>query len=165
MSEFGMMGVDWEERVNFDRMRRERLKKAQDALEKTGVDALFVFSLEDVRYLTGLRSHLGPVPNLGPHTVVLPRGGDPILYTMDHVHATARMPWLGKNNITDRSGIRTEGGTKKWAENVKGRLGKLTEGKIGIDIMLLRPLAMAAQVLSPSRVRGRKGSSFSREDD
>ena len=33
MSEFGMMGVDWEERVNFDRMRRERLKKAQDAME------------------------------------------------------------------------------------------------------------------------------------
>ena len=29
MSEFGMMGVDWEERVNFDRLRRERLKKAQ----------------------------------------------------------------------------------------------------------------------------------------
>ncbi len=65
MSEFGMMGVDWEERVNFDRLRRERLKKAQDAMEKAGLDALFVFALEDVRYLTGFRSHLGPTTILG----------------------------------------------------------------------------------------------------
>ena len=135
MSEFGMMGVDWEERVNFDRMRRERLKKAQDALEKTGVDALFIFSLEDVRYLTGLRSHLGPVPALGNHVVVLPRGGDPILYTMDYVHCAARMPWLHKNNIMPSSFIRTEKGARKWSDDVKGRLGKLAEGKIGIDIM------------------------------
>lgn len=134
MSEFGMMGVDWEERVNFDRMRRERLKKAQDAMEKTGVNALFVFALEDVRYLTGLRSHLGPVPNLGTHVVVLPRGGEPILYTMDYVHVKARMPWLHRDNVMPSSGIRTERGTKKWAENVTGRLGKLVAGKIGVDL-------------------------------
>ena len=85
MSEFGMMGVDWEERVNFDRMRRERLKKAQDAMEKSGVDALFVFALEDVRYLTEFRSHLGPVTILGLAAAVLPRGGDPILCTLDIV--------------------------------------------------------------------------------
>ena len=36
MVEFGFMGVDWEERIDFDRMRRERLKKAQDALDKSG---------------------------------------------------------------------------------------------------------------------------------
>ena len=29
MSEFGYMGVDWEERVNFDRMRREGCKKPE----------------------------------------------------------------------------------------------------------------------------------------
>ena len=53
MSEFGMMGVDWEERINFDRLRRDRLRKAQEAMESSGLDALFVFALEDVRYLTG----------------------------------------------------------------------------------------------------------------
>jgi len=53
MTEFGMMGVDWEERVDFDRLRRERLKKAKDALDKSGADVLFIFSLENVRYLTG----------------------------------------------------------------------------------------------------------------
>ena len=33
MTEFGMMGVDWEERINYERLRRERLQKALDALE------------------------------------------------------------------------------------------------------------------------------------
>ena len=134
MSEFGMMGVDWEERVNFDRLRRERLKKAQDAMEKSGVDALFVFSLEDVRYLTGFRSHLGPVAILGVAAAVLPRGGDPILCTLDMSHARMRMPWIHPDNIMGRPFIRTEGGTRKWAEEIKGRIGKLAEGKIGVDI-------------------------------
>jgi Xaa-Pro aminopeptidase len=134
MSEFGMMGVDWEERVNFDRMRRERLQKAQAALEKTGVDALFVFSLEDVRYLTGFRSHLGPVAILGLAAAVLPRGGDPILCTLDMNHARLRMPWIRRENILGRPFIRTEGGTRKWAEEIKAKIGNLAEGKIGVDI-------------------------------
>jgi len=86
------MGVDWEERVNFDRLRRERVQKAKEAMEKSGVDALFVFALEDVRYLTGFRSHLGPVAILGPAAVVLPRGEEPTLCTLDVIHARTRMP-------------------------------------------------------------------------
>lgn len=134
MPEFGMMGVDWEERVDFDRLRRERLQKAKDAMEKSGVDALFVFALEDVRYLTGYRSHLGPAPILGMAAAVLPRGGEPILCTVDVVHSRARMPWMKPDHIMGRPFIRTEGGTKNWAEEVKAKIGKLAEGKIGVDI-------------------------------
>jgi Xaa-Pro aminopeptidase len=130
-----MMGVDWEERVNFDRMRRERLQKAKDAMEQAGVDALFVFALEDVRYLTGYRNHLGPVTTLGGAAAVLPRGGDPILCTRDYKHALARMPWIHPDNVLGRPFIRTEGGTRKWAEIIKGKIGKLAEGKIGVDLL------------------------------
>ena len=83
MPEFGTMGVDWEERINLDRLRRERLQRAKDALDKSDLNALFVFRLEDVRYLTSFRSHMGPVAILGLAAVVLPRGGDPILCTLD----------------------------------------------------------------------------------
>jgi Xaa-Pro aminopeptidase len=75
MSEFGWMGVDWEQRIDFDRMRRERLARALAALQATDLDALFVFRVEDSRYLTGHRSHLGPVAALGFGTVVLHRDG------------------------------------------------------------------------------------------
>ena len=139
MSEFGFMGVDWEERVNFDRLRRERVQKAKEVMEKSGLDALFVFALEDVRYLTGFRSHLGPVTILGLAAVVLPRGGDPILCTLDVIHARTRMPWIRPENIIGRPFIRSEGGTKKWAEEIKGKIGKLAEGKIGVDLLSFGP--------------------------
>ena len=135
MSEFGFMGVDWEERIDFGRMRRERLQRAKDAMEKAGCDLLLIFSLEDVRYLTGFRSHLGPVALLGMAGAVLPRGGEPLLCTHDIVHSRTRMPWIKPENILDRPFIRTEGGTKKFADEIRARVGKLAEGKIGVDIM------------------------------
>jgi Xaa-Pro aminopeptidase len=131
MPEFGMMGVDWEERIDFDRMRRERLRRAHDAMEEADVDVLFVFAWEDVRYLTGFRSHLGPVATLGLVAAVLPRGGDPILCTLDRSHALARMPWIPAGNVLGRPFVRTEGGTRKWAAEVSGLLGNLVEGRIG----------------------------------
>ena len=135
MSEFGMMGVDWEERINFDRMRRDRLRKAHEAMEAAGLDALFVFALEDVRYLTGFRSHLGPTTILGLAAAVLPRGGDPILCTLDKEHARTRMPWLKSENILSRPFIRTEGGTAKWALEIRDKIGSLADGKVGVDLL------------------------------
>jgi Xaa-Pro dipeptidase len=135
MSEFGMMGVDWEERINFDRMRRDRLRKAREAMEAAGLDALFVFALEDVRYLTGFRSHLGPTTILGLAAAVLPRGGDPILCTLDKEHARTRMPWLKPANILSRPFIRTEGGTAKWALEIRDKIGSLADGKVGVDLL------------------------------
>lgn len=134
MPEFGTMGVDWEERINFDRLRRERLQRAKDALDKSGLNALFIFRLEDVRYLTSFRSHIGPVAVLGLAAVVLPKGRDPILSTLDQLFAQAHMPWLKKEDVLPRPFIRTEGGTKKWAQEISAKLGNLVEGKIGVDL-------------------------------
>jgi len=135
MPEFGLMGVDWEERINFDRMRRERLQKAKDALENSDLDAMFIFRLEDVRYVTGFRSHIGPVATLGIGVVILAKGEDPVLCTNDWVHARERMPWMKPENILKRPNIRWEGGAKKWAEEMKGKFGRLLEGKIGVDLI------------------------------
>lgn len=134
MPEFGMMGVDWEERINFDRLRRERLQKAKDALEKSGVDALFIFNLEDIRYVTSFRHIYSPTAHLGRAAAVLPKGGDPILSTMDMHYARLNAPWLKRENILGRPVIGTEEGTQKWAEEIRPRLGRLAAGKIGVDI-------------------------------
>lgn len=128
MPEFGTMGVDWEERIDFDRLRRERLQRAKDALNNSGLNALFIYRPENIRYLTGLRTHLGPVSLLRMGVVALPKGGEPILSTLDYVHARLRMPWLKKEQIIPQSPTRT------WAVKIKAELGKLVEGKIGVDI-------------------------------
>jgi Xaa-Pro aminopeptidase len=130
----GIMGVDWEERINFDRLRRERLKKAKEALDKSEANVLFVFRTEDCRYLTGYRTHLHPTVMIGNAVVVLPKGGDPLLFTMDHEHCKARMPWLSPSQIKPRANFRESVGIQTWADMVKAELGDLKGCKIGVDL-------------------------------
>jgi len=134
MSRFGLMGVDWEERIDFDRMRRERVAKAKKALEECDVDVLFVFRTEDARYLTGFRTHLHPAAMLGNAVVVLPKGHDPILYTMDWEHCKMRMPWLASGQVKPRANFRERAGIRKWAQEVKSVTGSLQGCKIGVDL-------------------------------
>ncbi len=133
-SEFGLMGVDWEDRIDFDQMRRDRVRKAQQALENSDLDVLFVFRTEDARYLTGYRHHLGPAVIIGNGTVVLARGSEPILFTMDEEHCKARMSWLRPDQIQPRANFRELAGVREFADRVKGLLGDINGKKIGVDI-------------------------------
>jgi Xaa-Pro aminopeptidase len=134
MSDFGWMGVDWEQRVDFDRMRRERLARGLAALKETDIDALFVLRVEDSRYLTGHRSHLGPVAALGFGTVVLHRDGDYVLYTMDKDTCRDTMPWLREDQIQGRANMRDHAGTIAWAKEVMGRFKIKSGAKVGVDL-------------------------------
>jgi len=51
---FGSEGVDWEERINFARMREERLSRARAAMEKHGIAACLLCQPDNVRYVTGI---------------------------------------------------------------------------------------------------------------
>ena len=54
---YGTMAVDWEQRVDFDRLRRERLSRAKALLAKSEMGALLCFDMNNVRYLTS--THIG----------------------------------------------------------------------------------------------------------
>jgi Xaa-Pro aminopeptidase len=130
----GLMGVDWEERLDFARLRRDRLEKAQAALAASDADMLFVFRTEDSRYLTGYRHHLGPTPLLGNATVVLTADALPLLFTMDYEHCRARMPWLPAESLQPRANFREDVGIRKWAEQVEALFGSLNGKVIGVDL-------------------------------
>ena len=53
----GTMAVDWENRIDFDRLRRERLQKARDLLAQSSMGSLLCFDMNNVRYLTS--THIG----------------------------------------------------------------------------------------------------------
>src|SRR5256885_14062519 len=53
----GTMAVDWEQRIDFDRLRRDRLAKAKALLAKSEMGALLCFDMNNVRYLTS--THIG----------------------------------------------------------------------------------------------------------
>ena len=52
---FGTGIADWQERINVERMRRERQKKARQVMKKHGVAAILAAGAPNTRYLTGLR--------------------------------------------------------------------------------------------------------------
>jgi Xaa-Pro aminopeptidase len=134
MSDIGMMPVDWEARFDPQRMLRERLQRAKDALANSDVDVLFVFRTEDARYLMGYRHHLGPAFILGNAVVVLAKGKDPILWTMDYEHCRLRMPWLNPEQIKPRANFREPAAMRRWAEQVESLVGSLAGKRVGIDI-------------------------------
>jgi len=49
----GRMNVDFEERVNFDRLRRYRIARARSAIGNSGLGAVLCFDTNNIRYITG----------------------------------------------------------------------------------------------------------------
>jgi len=54
---WGTQAKDWEHGVNYDRLHRERLSRAQDAIRHAGLGAVLCFNFDNIRYLTG--THIG----------------------------------------------------------------------------------------------------------
>src|SRR3990172_2843405 len=54
---FGSMQVDWEQRVDFERLRRERLARVKALLKRSEMGALLCFDMNNVRYITA--THIG----------------------------------------------------------------------------------------------------------
>ena len=51
---FGITGVDWQQRVNFERMRTYRLERAREMMKKAGLGAMLCLYDENVRILQEL---------------------------------------------------------------------------------------------------------------
>ena len=49
---YGTMAVDWEQRIDLDRLRRERLARIKALLAKSEMGALLCFDMNNVRYIT-----------------------------------------------------------------------------------------------------------------
>lgn len=129
----GMMRNDWEEGIDFDRMRGEKLAKARQALAKTDADALFCFRLENVRYLTSYRSHGFPMMFWGLASVVLVNDEKtpPLLYTMDVDHCRTRMPWVSKTTfLSPGGGLESAAGAEMWGGQLKSHLKDLGVSKL-----------------------------------
>ena len=76
---YGTMGVDFEERVNFERLRKERLDKAKAALKASNLGSLVCYDFDNIRYITG--THIGEwCRNKMNRYCILPKDGEPLLF-------------------------------------------------------------------------------------
>jgi Xaa-Pro aminopeptidase len=102
---YGLMGVDWEERVNFERLRTERLARIKKLLKESELGALLCFDMNNVRYITSTHIGTWAMDKLSRFTL-LAQDDDPILWDFGSAarHHQLYCPWLGERS---RAGIST----------------------------------------------------------
>src|ERR1700694_1323972 len=100
---YGSMAVDWEQRIDFDRLRKERLARAKLFLEKSEMGSLLCFDMNNVRYITA--THIGTwAQDKISRFTLLARNDEPILWDFGSAarHHQQNCPWLGERS---RAGI------------------------------------------------------------
>jgi Xaa-Pro aminopeptidase len=104
---YGPNAVDWEQRIDLDRLRRERLSRARSALDRSSLGSLLTFDFANIRYLTA--THIGTwAMDKLIRFAVLPRGGEPVLWDFGSAarHHQLFNPWLDGEKRA-RAGIST----------------------------------------------------------
>lgn len=97
---YGPMQVDWEPRVNFERLRRERLERTRSAIRDAGVDYLLLLRLENARYATGVKRLHWPTLHVGGGPVVLLEpAGDPTVWIIDPEFAHRSIPAIPREHF------------------------------------------------------------------
>ena len=125
---YSQTGADWQYRVDFERLRKERLQKTREQMEKYDLGALVLFAGANIRYVTG--SYQGNWKyNINIRYVVLPRGGEPVFFETagSDLHcAILDLPWIPQENI--RPAI-----TWQWAEGAVPHMAKrMVEGVVEV---------------------------------
>ena len=94
----GPFSVDWEERYDMARLRRDRVAAAQRELAEAGADGLMVWKDENVRYLTSLRAQLIAGKTMALNGALLQSGEEPVLLCSggEIDKARAGMDWIAE---------------------------------------------------------------------
>lgn len=92
---FGPNNVDWEVRVDMDRLRRERLGRLHAVLEASELGALLCFDFANIRYATATHIGTWAIDKLIRFALIT-RGGDPIVWDFGSAarHHQLYNPWL-----------------------------------------------------------------------
>ena len=145
----GTMGVDFEERVDYRRMHRYRLARAQAALEASDLGALLLFDDNNIRYVTSTKIGEWARDKLS-RWALLTRGGDPILWDFGSaaVHHRLYSPWLKPENC--KAGLVGLRGTvdpafglmKRHAEEMASILKAAGVAKMPIGVDIIEPPMM-----------------------
>jgi Xaa-Pro dipeptidase len=140
----GLMTVDWEERVNPERLRNYRFARAREALAASELGALLVFDFNNIRYVTS--THIGEwARDKMTRFALLTRGGEPHLWDFGSAakHHRLNCPWLLPENVRGgmiglRGAVAPEAGllagaAKEIAEILRSE--GVADMPVGVDIV------------------------------
>lgn len=143
---FGITGTDWQQKVNWDRLRTYRIERAREMMKKHGLGAMLCMYDENVRYIT---STLTPGWNRlkpGLRYAMLCGDGDPVLFEQGDIGMQIKRhsPWLPEENvrysyawIKGAAGGASKQQVKKFTDAVKYEMKRHgVEGeKLGCDFI------------------------------
>ena len=146
----GHRGVDFEERVDFDRLRRYRLDRSRAALDASDCGAFLLFDFYNIRYTTQTWIG-GALGDKMTRYALLTRSGEPVLWDFGSAakHHQLYCPWLLPENCKAgmlglRGAISPDAGLMRSAvREIKQMLAAagLDEQPVGVDIIELPFLA------------------------
>ncbi|MBB5168287.1 Xaa-Pro peptidase family protein [Mycobacterium sp. AZCC_0083] len=96
---FGPNTVDWETRIDMDRLRTQRLARLREQLERSELGAVLAFDFSNIRYMTA--THIGTwAVDKMIRFALLVRGGEPIVWDFGSAakHHQLYNPWLDYSN-------------------------------------------------------------------
>ncbi|HMQ32951.1 MAG TPA: Xaa-Pro peptidase family protein [Chloroflexaceae bacterium] len=139
----GTMGVDWEERVNFERLRGDRLRRITQLLRASDMGALLCFDTHNIRYLTATTIGTWANDKAGRYAL-LPQDNEPLLWDFGSAarHHQLFCPWLGdraQSGISTLRGSMAAGAGR--AEDVARKIRIALEERglhkepVGVDIV------------------------------
>ena len=140
----GHSGVDFEQRVDFSRLRDYRLSRARSALESSQCGAFLLFDFYNIRYVTQTWIG-GALGDKMTRYALLTRGGEPVLWDFGSAarHHQLYSPWLATENCRAgmlglRGAIAPGAGLMESAvREIKGMLADagLAGQPVGVDIV------------------------------
>src|SRR4051794_2065074 len=139
----GRMGVDFESRVVFGRLRDYRLARAREALERSELGALLVFDINNIRYLTSTMIGEWARDKMARYALLV-RGQEPVVWDFGSAakHHKLYAPWLRPENsragmLGLRGSVAEEAGLfARAVREVKGMLedAGVASLPVGVDV-------------------------------
>jgi Xaa-Pro aminopeptidase len=167
----GTMAVDWEQRVDFDRLRSYRLERVREQLDAHDLGAVLLFETTNIRYVTS--THIGYWAfNKLERFALLARGAEPRIWDFGSAARAhhGQCPWIdpahSKGGLTGLQGsIAPESGLPdRTAREIKAALDEAGVGgeRVGVDIIEM-PVLAALQAAGLNVVDGQQAMLHARE--
>ncbi|HUG08625.1 MAG TPA: Xaa-Pro peptidase family protein [Acidimicrobiia bacterium] len=140
----GMMGVDWEQRVDWRRLRHYRLSRARQMMEEHDLGALLLFETSNIRYVTSVNIGYWAF-NKGERYALLTKNGEPRIWDFGSAAKAHRLQlpdlYDSENSVGGNTGLQGAIGPESGlqadaAQEIAGILGEqgLRGERIGVDM-------------------------------
>jgi Xaa-Pro aminopeptidase len=124
------MAVDWQQRVNFDKLRQDRIDRANQFLHKYGIGSAIIYEWDGQRYLSSGWNHPYSRHHPAHFNFFVRDAGFPYVHVdpnLDEAQVRVTAPWLNDHLVTDEELSQPsvlqwdseENKVKNWAKTAK----------------------------------------------